>query len=75
MLYIPGGFAHGYQTLEKDTEVYYQVGQFYAPEYERGIRWNDPILNITWPETKSLILSEKDKVWSDFVLEKVDEPT
>lgn len=75
MLYIPGGFAHGYQTLEKNTEVYYQVGQFYAPEFERGIRWNDPVLNITWPETKSLILSEKDKAWPDFVPEKVDEPT
>ena len=70
MVYIPGGFAHGYQTLEENTEVYYQVGQFYAAEYERGIRWNDPVLNITWPKADSLILSEKDKVWPDFVPEK-----
>lgn len=74
MLYIPAGFAHGYQTLEENTEVYYQVGQFYAPEFERGIRWNDPVLNITWPETDLLILSEKDRAWPDFVTKRVNEP-
>jgi len=66
MLYIPGGFAHGYQTLMDDTEVFYQVGQFYAPEYERGIRWDDPAFHIDWPITDLVILSEKDKRWPDF---------
>lgn len=75
MIYIPGGFAHGYQTLEDDTEVFYQVAQFYAPEYERGIRWDDPALNIAWPQTDSLILSEKDKTWADFVPEAMNELT
>jgi dTDP-4-dehydrorhamnose 3,5-epimerase len=74
MIYIPGGFAHGYQTLEDDTEVFYQVAQFYAPEFERGIRWNDPALNIAWPQTDFLTLSEKDKAWADFVPERVNEP-
>lgn len=65
-IYIPGGFAHGYQTLEDDTEVFYQVGQFYAPQYERGIRWDDPTFAIRWPINAPLILSEKDKSWPDF---------
>ena len=66
MIYIPGGFAHGYQILMDGTEVFYQVGQFYAPEYERGIRWNDPGFEIDWPINSPLILSEKDKHWPDF---------
>lgn len=74
MIYIPGGFAHGYQTLAENTEVYYQVGQFYAPGFERGMRWDDPALNIAWPQVESLVLSEKDKVWPDFVPERVHEP-
>jgi dTDP-4-dehydrorhamnose 3,5-epimerase len=44
MLYIPEGFAHGFQTLEDDTEVFYQMSEFYNPEYARGIRWNAPAL-------------------------------
>ena len=66
MIYIPGGFAHGYQILMDNTEVFYQVGQFYAPDYERGIRWNDPAFTITWPITSPPILSEKDKRWPDY---------
>lgn len=66
MLYIPGEFAHGYQTLAEDTEVFYQVAQFYAPNFERGIRWDDPAFQIEWPETARPILSEKDKAWPDF---------
>ena len=49
MLYVPQGFAHGYQTLDDDSEVFYMVSQFYCPESERGIRWNDPLFQITWP--------------------------
>lgn len=68
MIYIPAGFAHGYQILEDDTEVYYQVGQFYAPRYERGIRWDDPAFGINWPISDPLILSDKDKSWSPYSL-------
>ena len=66
MIYIPAGFAHGYQILVDDTEVFYQVGQFYAPECERGARWNDPAFGVEWPMTSPLILSDKDKNWPDY---------
>ncbi|MFX0196552.1 MAG: dTDP-4-dehydrorhamnose 3,5-epimerase [Candidatus Hodarchaeota archaeon] len=59
MLYVPEGFAHGYQTLEENTEVFYHVSQFYHPDYERGLRWNDPALCIVWPIPVKVI-SEKD---------------
>jgi len=68
MLYVPGGFAHGYQSLVVDTEVFYPVSQFYVPRAEQGVRWNDPAFAIEWPLTKNLILSEKDKSWPDYVL-------
>ena len=66
MLYIPGGFAHGYQTLEDNTEIFYQVSEFFSPEFERGVRWDDPTFMITWPQTASKIISNKDLSWSDF---------
>lgn len=59
MLYIPKGFAVGYQTLEDNTEVFYQMSQYYMPEYSRGIRWDDPSLKITWP-MKPTVISRKD---------------
>jgi dTDP-4-dehydrorhamnose 3,5-epimerase len=62
MLYVPEGFAHGFQTLADDTEVVYQVTQFYTPGAERGIRWNDPAIQIEWPEAVHSI-SEKDANW------------
>lgn len=65
MIYIPEGFAHGFQTLENDTEVFYQMSEFYAPEYARGIRWNDPQFNIEWPDDVRII-SVKDKRYHDF---------
>ena len=65
MMYVPEGFAHGYQALEDGTEVFYQVSGCYAPESERGIRWNDPAFNIQWPYTDP-ILSEKDKSREDW---------
>jgi dTDP-4-dehydrorhamnose 3,5-epimerase len=49
MLYVPEGFAHGFQTLHDGTEVFYQMSAAYAPEYARGVRWNDPALAIRWP--------------------------
>jgi len=65
MLYVPKGFAHGFQTLKDNTEVYYNVSQYYAPEYEAGIRWNDPLFNITWPMQPTSI-SNKDNSWKFF---------
>ena len=65
MLYVPGGFAHGYQALEDDTEAFYMVGEFYTPEYECGFRYNDPTFSIQWPLPVECI-SEKDATWPLF---------
>ena len=61
-LYVPGRFAHGYQVLEDVTETSYQVGEFYAPGHEGGLRHDDPALGLSWPLPVSEI-SEKDRVW------------
>lgn len=60
MLYVPEDFAHGFITLEDNTEVTYLVTQFYTPGAEKGIRWNDPFFNIQWP-FEPVVISEKDK--------------
>jgi dTDP-4-dehydrorhamnose 3,5-epimerase len=59
-LYIPKGMAHGFQTLEDSTEVFYQISAFYAPEAAWGYRWDDPAFAIPWPEPVTVI-SEKDR--------------
>jgi dTDP-4-dehydrorhamnose 3,5-epimerase len=66
MLYVPEGFAHGYQTLEDDTEVSYRVSHPYAPGAEAGLRWDDPAFAIAWPRPVTA-LSQKDASWPDFV--------
>ena len=61
-MYLPIGFAHGFCTLEPDTEVVYKVSDYYDPAAEKGLLWNDPALNIAWPvEAREASLSEKDK--------------
>ncbi len=65
-LYIPRGCAHGFLTLLDATEVMYMHTQFYAPGSERNVRWNDPVFAIDWPQTDSLIMSERDAGWPDF---------
>ena len=65
MLYAPKGCAHGFQTLEDDTEVFYQMSEFYHPESARGVRWNDPAFGIQWPAGLRAILSERDRNWPD----------
>ena len=62
MLLVPEGFAHGFQTLEDNSEVFYQVSKFYAPDAEKGARYDDPAFGITWPLSVSVI-SDKDKNW------------
>lgn len=64
MVYIPEGFAHGYQTLEDETEVTYQVSQFYFPDFERGLRYDDAGIGIDWPLIVK-VMSDKDKRWPD----------
>jgi len=66
MLYIPEGFAHGFQTLEDNTEVFYQMSQPYAAECARGVRWNDPSFAVEWPSADRIIL-ERDRNYPDFV--------
>ena len=66
MLYIPEGFAHGFQTLTDDAEIFYQMSQFYAPAYASGVRWDDPALSIAWPADERTI-SARDRSYPDFL--------
>jgi len=65
MLYVPEGFAHGFQTLEDNTEVFYQMSEFYAPDSARGVRWDDPAFGITWPAADRII-NERDRAYPNF---------
>ncbi|GJQ58175.1 MAG: dTDP-4-dehydrorhamnose 3,5-epimerase [Candidatus Scalindua sp. AMX11] len=67
MLYVPEGFAHGFLTLENDTEVFYQMSEFYAPQSARGVRWNDPAFDIKWP-ADVVVISEKDERYPDYTM-------
>lgn len=67
MLYIPPGVAHGFQTLADDTEILYQISEFYHPDSSRGVRWDDPAFGIKWPSADRVI-SEKDRQHPDFEL-------
>ena len=67
MLYVPRGFAHGFVTLEPRTEVIYLVSEYYSPECERGVRWNDPAFKIDWPVAPTVI-SDKDQQFPPFTV-------
>ena len=71
-LWIPEGFAHGFYTLEDNTEFVYKTTNFYSKECERSIVWNDPTLGINWPK-ENILLSEKDKSAVTFSLSEVFE--
>lgn len=64
-MYAPKGLAHGFVTLAPDTEAFYLVSAFYAPELERGVRWNDPRFAIEWP-MEPVVISDKDRDRADF---------
>ncbi|HEX9842900.1 MAG TPA: dTDP-4-dehydrorhamnose 3,5-epimerase, partial [bacterium] len=66
MIYVPEGFAHGYQTLVDDTELYYQVSVPYQPNAARGVRWDDPAFGIQWPEASGRTMAERDRTYPDF---------
>lgn len=66
MLYVPEGFAHGFETLEDDTEVFYQISEFYAPLSEGGVRWNDPAFGISWPAGDGITINDRDRNYPDF---------
>jgi dTDP-4-dehydrorhamnose 3,5-epimerase len=65
-LLVPKGCANAFLTLQDETEVTYLVSEFYTPEAERGVRWNDPAFGIEWPVHKPAVISEKDSSWPDF---------
>jgi dTDP-4-dehydrorhamnose 3,5-epimerase len=65
-LYVPEGFAHGFQTLADRTEVLYQISEFHAPQASRGVRWDDPAFAIEWPRTEARIMSARDGAYPDF---------
>jgi dTDP-4-dehydrorhamnose 3,5-epimerase len=71
VMYIPKGFAHGFQSLEENSMVFYQVSEFYARNYCRGLRWNDPQLKINWPLDVAVI-SAQDQGWRDLNLAKLE---
>jgi dTDP-4-dehydrorhamnose 3,5-epimerase len=64
-LYVPPGVAHGFLTLEPDTEVFYQISEFFHAEAARGVRWDDPAFGIRWPSAP-VLMSERDRSYPDF---------
>jgi dTDP-4-dehydrorhamnose 3,5-epimerase len=66
MIYVPEGFAHGFETLEDRSEIFYQVSEYHTPANERGIRWNEPAFKIEWPFEPEVI-SARDRAHADFV--------
>jgi dTDP-4-dehydrorhamnose 3,5-epimerase len=65
MVYVPHGCGHGFLTLENETEVFYQISEFYNAESSRGVRWNDPAFQIVWP-AEVQVISDRDRTYPDF---------
>lgn len=66
-MFVPCGFAHGFMTLEPNTEVAYKVSEFFSLDYDRGLLWDDPELGIDWPfEGREAVFSDKDRTWPHF---------
>ncbi len=65
MVYVPEGCAHGFMTLQDESEIFYQISEFFAPELSRGVRFDDPAFGIVWPE-KVQVISERDRTYPDF---------
>ena len=66
MLYVPEGFAHGFQAVEDNSEVFYQMSEYYAPQHARGVRWNDPAFGIDWPIIEPIMV-DRDRNYPDFI--------
>ena len=75
LLYVPKGFAQGYQTLMDDTEVAYRMSHEYVPSAAGGVRWNDPTFGIEWPAADRRLISERDQAWPDHMPVTVDRRT
>jgi dTDP-4-dehydrorhamnose 3,5-epimerase len=67
LVFVPEGFAHGFLTLEGNSEVFYQMSEFYAPDHARGFRWDDPSFKIQWPYDV-LVISDRDRNYPEFTL-------
>lgn len=63
ILYVPEGFAHGFQTLTDEAEIQYLMSEFYSPEHATGVRWDDPFFGISWPIMPPAGMSDKDRAW------------
>jgi dTDP-4-dehydrorhamnose 3,5-epimerase len=74
-LYVPQGFSHGFQTLVPDSEVAYQISEFYSPGFDGGLRWDDPALGITWPDAPARVISERDLAWPLLGARDLPDPT
>jgi dTDP-4-dehydrorhamnose 3,5-epimerase len=66
LLYVPKGFAQGYQTLEDETEVLYHMSHHYVPDAARGVRWDDPAFGVAWPPAGQRLISDRDRGWPDY---------
>lgn len=66
MLYVPQGCAHGFQTIEDDTEVFYQISTPFHSDSSRGVRWNDPAFGIEWPVTEGIVISDRDARYANY---------
>ena len=73
MMYVPQGFAHGFLTLQDQSEVFYQMSQFYSPEHARGVRWNDLAFGIEWP-IDVRVIADRDRGYPDFAAQETALP-